>query len=246
MKIVAITQARMGSTRFPAKVLKTINGESLLELHLYRASRSRMIQQLVVATTVNEKDDVLAEFCEQKGIACFRGSENDVLSRYYLAAREAGADWVVRITSDCPLLDAALMDEVIEKTIAGAFDYGTNVFEETYPDGVDVEVMSFAALERSHLAELPAHDREHVTTYIRRESDVNGGTAFRCFGLNSPVNYHHVRLTVDHEADYLLIKKLVEDLGRDASWKDYAEYVESHPEVGTLNAHFARNEYLKK
>ncbi|MFN8309475.1 MAG: glycosyltransferase family protein [Chitinophagales bacterium] len=246
MKIVAITQARMGSTRFPGKVLKEVNGQSLLELHLERIGRSKMVTEIIVATTTNSKDDVLADYCAAKNIHCFRGSEDDVLSRYYHAAKNAGADWVVRVTSDCPLIDAELMDEVIEKTIAGKYDYGTNVFEETFPDGVDVEVLSFAALERSNQAAFEKHDREHVTTFLRREADVNGGKEFRCFGLNSPVNYHHIRLTVDHEDDYLLVKQLVEAIGPHASWKAYAQYVESHPGLLALNAHYVRNAYLKK
>ena len=242
MNIVAITQARTGSTRFPQKILKEINGESLLEIHLNRLKRSERITQLVVATTVHERDRVICDIASGLGLDHYQGSEDDVLDRYYQAALTVKPDYVVRITSDCPLIDPTLVDEVIEYTINSKVDYCSNALIETYPDGQDVEVFTFEALSQAwHKATLPS-EREHVTSYIRNNSDYYGQAPYKVVAYTGTGDHGHLRMTVDEEQDYHLVKTLIDKLGTDKSWLEYAEYLLGNNDIMQLNAHIGRNE----
>ena len=142
MKIIALVQARIGSTRLPGKVLKKIVNRPVIDLLLTRLSESKKIDQIVVATSKNTKDDTLKDVVESLGYDCFRGSEDDVLDRYYQAAKEAEADSVVRITGDCPLIDPAIVDEVIDRYRKNGVDYASNFTPPTFPDGLDTEVFT--------------------------------------------------------------------------------------------------------
>jgi spore coat polysaccharide biosynthesis protein SpsF len=149
MKIIAITQARCGSTRLPNKVLKKINGETLLSIHLSRILKSKKIDQLLVATTTEPADGAIEEVAKSMGLPYYRGSVSNVLDRYYQAAKPHHPDWVVRLTSDCPLIDAGLIDKIIDKAIELDVDYCSNTLDPTYPDGMDAEVFKYSALEKA-------------------------------------------------------------------------------------------------
>ena len=174
MNIIAISQARVGSKRFPSKILKKINEKSILQIHIERVLKSKKISKLIIATTTNEEDNIVYKLSNFIGVECFRGSEDDVLDRYYNAAKLYNADYIVRITSDCPLIDPELIDEVIESTVNSSYDYGNNVLFNEYPDGQDVEVIKFTVLETAWKNSLLSSEREHVTPYIWKNSPFKG------------------------------------------------------------------------
>src|SRR6266404_2327957 len=167
MKTVVVVQARMGSTRFPNKVLRPVAGVPLIELLLSRLSRAKRVDQIVLATPEDVRNEPLVAHARKLGFAVYQGSEKDVLDRYYHAASVHKPDAVVRITGDCPLVDPALVDALIGDYENGGADYVSNTLAPTYPDGLDVEVFSFAALERAWKEADTAFDREHVTPYIK-------------------------------------------------------------------------------
>lgn len=207
MKTIAIIQARMGSTRLPGKVLKTVMNKTLLEYQLERIKRSLLIDEIVVATTKNENDDPIVALCEQLDTKVYRGSETDVLSRYYEAAAKYKADIIVRLTSDCPLIDPDVVDNVIEMYLdsKGTIDYVSNTFERTFPRGLDTEVFSFEALEKAKKHAILERDREHVTAYLYTNPE-----KFRLDSLKMSKDLGHHRWTVDTEEDFIFIKKIIE------------------------------------
>jgi len=166
MNIVAITQSRMGSTRLPGKVLKKVNDKTLLDYQLDSLQKSKLLTQVVVATTTESSDDAIVQFCEKRDQAYFRGSESNVLERYYLAAKKYKADVVVRITSDCPMIDVEIVDHVIQQFINNKVDYASNSLERTYPRGMDTEVFTMKALEMAYSGATEQKEFEHVTPYI--------------------------------------------------------------------------------
>ena len=166
MRTVAVIQARMGSTRLPNKVLAELGGRPMLAQVVARVRRARTIDEVVVATTTTRHVDVIEDFCAREGIACFRGSEDDVLDRYYQAARAFNADVVVRITADCPLHDPEVIDAIVGHFDPARHDYVSNTIRRSYPDGLDTEVIAMAALERAWRGATWASEREHVTPYI--------------------------------------------------------------------------------
>ncbi|MGZ5781092.1 MAG: cytidylyltransferase domain-containing protein, partial [Burkholderiaceae bacterium] len=163
MKIVALVQARMGSTRLPNKVMMPIAGIPMIELLLSRLSKAQELDQIVVVTSVDERNQPLIEHVQKVGYACERGSENDVLDRFVQAARKHQADVLVRITGDCPLVDPALVDEAIRRFKKAGVDYFNNTTPPSYPDGLDIEVCTFKALEQASRETCKPFDREHVT-----------------------------------------------------------------------------------
>src|SRR5215470_2422482 len=200
--IVAIIQARMGATRFPRKVLQLIEERPMLWHVVDRVRRSQLVDRVVVATSENPLDEAVASFCAASSIDCFRGSEADVLDRFYLAAKAFAATVVVRITADCPLIDAEIVDRVVAAHSERTCDYATNTLGATYPDGLDVEVVSFAALERAWRSAKLAADREHVTSYIVNSGDFSvvdvPSGADRALG--------RLRWTVDHPKDLEFVR----------------------------------------
>lgn len=206
-KIVAIIQARMGSTRLPGKVLKPIVGEPMLARMLERVKRAKKVDAVVVATTDKTEDDAVAELAEKCGVRVFRGDEKDVLDRFYKAAQEAGADVVVRLTGDCPLHDPAVIDEVVQHFLMSGVDYTRT--PENYPEGLDTEVFSFAALERAAREAVLPSEREHVTPYIRNHPEL-----FRIDDAwNSEGNdYSEMHWSVDTERDFEFITKIYKQL----------------------------------
>lgn len=244
-KVILVTQARIGSSRFPEKVLQKLGDSTLLGVHLKRLKKSVMAQTLMVATTHEPKSDQIAAIAQHEGVSFYHGSTDDVLDRFYQAVVEHQPDYVVRVTSDCPLIDASLIDEVIGMTITNRLDYGANVLVEQFPDGQDVEVFTFAALERAWREATLTSDREHVTPYIRKNTDFNGGSMFKAMNFSAPENYNKVRMTVDEPSDLETVAVLIRELGTDCDWKTYTQYIIEHHDV-LKNQDIIRNEgYLK-
>lgn len=245
VKTLLITQARLGSSRLPGKVLKTIQGKTLLQIHLDRLRSCKRVDTIVVATTTNPADAEIAQLSQQWGYASFRGSEQDVLDRFYQAARTLQPTWVVRVTSDCPLLDPKLVDKVIDFAQQQQVDYCANVIVENFPDGQDVEVFRFSALERAWHESTATHDREHVTPYIRNNSTALGKSRFSSVNYPSPEDFSKIRMTVDEPRDFDLIERLITDLGAERSWEEYTSYIIDH-QLGAINFGIIRNEALRK
>ena len=170
-KVVAIVQARLGSIRLPKKVMADVNGETLINLLLKRLKNSKQIDQILLATSDKNVDDELERYIKSLGFDVYRGKENDVLDRFAKAASLANADVIVRITGDCPLIDSYLVDEIIELYFNSKADYASNREPPTFPDGLDVEVMSFSALQKANEVASNAYDREHVTPFIINSKD---------------------------------------------------------------------------
>jgi glutamate-1-semialdehyde 2,1-aminomutase len=228
----------MGSTRFPDKVMRPIGAVPVIGLLLERLSGSKHIDEIVVATSVAPRNDRLAAYLEGKGYRVFRGSENDVLDRYYHAARFCGADTVVRVTGDCPLIDPGLVDRIIESFRSGNFDYVSNTITPTYPDGLDAEVFSFSALERAwHAATQPA-DREHVTGFLKHSGH------FRVHNLADAVDRSAERWTVDEPADFEVIERVFKYFHPRVNfeWLEVLALRNKHPEWFMANRHLVRNE----
>lgn len=242
MKIVVVTQARTGSTRFPNKVLKEIQGRSLLQIHIDRIKRSKLIDDIYIATTIKPGDNAIESLAETLNVKCYRGSENDVLDRFYKTVMDVTPDFVIRLTSDCPLIDGNLIDEVVRVAIERKLDYYTNSMEERYPDGQDIEVFTFKALEEAWQHAKLASDREHVTPFIRNNSTYKNGTLFLSDNHGLEENFNHVRLTVDEKEDFEVIKKVVDELGFDQDWKTYAKYYLERRDIYSLNSKIVRNE----
>ena len=246
MKIIAVTQARMGSTRLPAKILKTIKGKTLLEIHLNRILESKLISKIIVATTINKNDDEIVQIAKSNKVNFFRGDENDVLDRFYKATKDLEADYIVRLTSDCPLIDPILIDKVIIEATNNNYDYYANTFEELFPDGQDIEVFKFKALKLAWNNAVLDSEREHVTPYIRNNSTYKGNKLFFSNNYFNNINYGHVRMTVDDINDFNVIEYLITNIGFDKSWIEYADFYLKNEFISKLNIKTIRNEgYIK-
>ena len=246
MKITAITQARYGSTRLPAKILKEIQELSLLEIHLQRILMSKNISNLIIATTKEEGAEKIIEIGNKLGVKSYQGSTNDVLDRFYQAAKPENPDYVVRLTSDCPLIDPNVIDHVIDECLKNNVDYCSNTLTPTFPDGLDVEVFRFSALEKAYNEARLISDREHVTPYIWRNSNLKGGDIFTSFNVEYPTDYSEIRMTVDTDKDFIQIQQLIENLGLDKPWLDYVEFLNLHSEIKMINSEYHRNEGYEK
>ena len=238
MKVVAIVQARMGSTRLPNKVMKKINGVPMIELLLARLSRSKELDQIVVATTIDAKNALLVEHVNSLGYACEQGSENDVLDRYVKAARAHQADIVVRITGDCPVVDPELVDEAVLGFKAAKVHYFSNINPPTYPDGLDIEVFSFIALEQASLETNDPFDREHVTPFLRKPGKFNT----QCMQNNEDLSA--LRWTVDELFDFQVIEQIFKHFHPkiDLTLNEILTFQKKHPEIFNVNKHLVRNE----
>jgi spore coat polysaccharide biosynthesis protein SpsF len=246
MSILAITQARIGSTRFPEKILKTVQGQSLLWIHLSRILKSQKITQLKVASTNENGVDRIISIAKTLGVSTFQGSTENVLERFYGAAQPEEPDWIVRLTSDCPLIDANVIDEVIDFAINGDLDYASNTLKSTYPDGLDVEVFKYSALEMAYRNAKLKSECEHVTPYIWKNSTYFGGTLFKSGVVLNDTDYSRYRITVDTEDDLEVIKALVEQIGIDGDWDEYISILEKRSEVFSMNRRHKRNEGYQK
>lgn len=241
-KTVAIIQARVGSTRLPGKVLKEICGKPMLWYVIERVKRAKLINEIVVATTTNAEDDEIVKIAEQCRVKTFRGSEDDVLDRYYRAAKEFKADVVVRITADCPLIDPEIVDKTVEFFLKGDFDYVSNTVRPTFPDGLDVEVFSFDALKKAWENATKLSEREHVTPYIRKHPE-----KFKIGSFEAEHDLSHLRWTVDREEDLRFVREVYERIGKEIfHMQDVLELLREHPELAEINRGIKRNEGYEK
>ncbi|HWK29032.1 MAG TPA: glycosyltransferase family protein [Solirubrobacter sp.] len=231
MHRVAIVQCRMTSTRLPGKVLADLGGKPLLERQLERLARCRRLDEIVLATTVNAADDPLVALGARLGIGVHRGSEHDVLRRYAEAAARFRADVVVRITSDCPLLDPVLTDAVVDALDAGA-DYASNALEPGLPRGLDAEALWRDVLDRVDRMATSAPAREHVTWHVHAEHPER----FVLRSVPPPFAAGDLRLTVDTPEDLALVRRLDDELGPAAGAAELVAWLRAHPEVAALNA----------
>ena len=238
MKTVAVVQARMGSTRLPGKVFRPVLGVPLINLLLARLSKSRKVDEIVVATSTEPKDDRLAAHVERLGYRCFRGSENDVMARFVGAARAAGAEVVVRITADCPLMDPEIVDEVVAHLEREACDYCSNTVPRSFPDGLDVEVFTRVALESAAEQTNSKYDREHVTPFLRESGK------FRTAFIQPEEDWSQLRWTVDEQADFDVISGIFEHFSPNThfGWREILALHQSHPEIFLANSGIATNE----
>ena len=234
---LAIVQARMSSSRLPGKVLRDIAGQAMLARVVQRARRASLVSQVVVATTIDPSDDPVFAFCRQQGYPVYRGNLSDVLDRYYQAAREFGAEIVVRLTADCPVIDPEEIDHVVSVFLEEGVDFAANrlppPWKRTYPIGLDTEVCSFAGLERAwHEARL-TYEREHVMPYFYDEPG-----RFRIRMLDYPQDYGHLRWTVDTAEDLEVINRVYRHFHNrnDFSWLEVLDLFERQPDLMDINA----------
>jgi len=240
MKIVAIIQARMGSTRLPGKMMMMIAGKPVIQHVFERVIKSELVDEVWLATTTNTEDDVLAEWASRRGIMCYRGSNGDVLDRYYQASRLAQADAVVRVTGDCPLIDPQVIDQAISLYRSHGFVYVSNSCPPTYPDGLDVEVFSAKTLNRAWTEASLASEREHVTPYIWKHPEL-----FQLGNLVFTQDLSHYRWTLDTLEDFDFIKLVVEACAVKKGYSgmnDILSLLKEHPGWVYINGHYNRNE----
>lgn len=240
MKTVIIVQARLTSTRLPGKVLLPLAGAPMLTRLIERLRRVKQADAIVIATTTNATDDPIAAVCGQLGVPCHRGSEHDVLSRYADAAREHGADVVVRITSDCPLIDPALVDQLISTYREGGCDYVSNMLPPTWPYGMAVEVFTATALLEANAEATQDSEREHVTPFIYWHPE-----RYRLRNVESPTDLSAQRWTVDTPEDYELVRRLFERLypvNPQFSLADVQKVMEANPDWRCINQHIPQKQ----
>lgn len=235
MRKEVFIQARMGSKRLPGKVLKSVKGQPLLHYLLERVARVTQADAIRVLTTTEAIDDAIEAFCKSHGISIFRGAEHDVLSRYYHAAKEHHVDAIVRVTADCPLIDPAVIDHVIEVYCEEYphWDYISNTLQRTFPRGMDVEICSFAALERAYLEAKEPAEREHVTLHFYRNPE-----KFHIKNLASSSNLSRHRWTVDTDEDFQLIELILQNLypiKPQFTLEDILGLLTQHPEWSAIN-----------
>jgi len=233
MKIVAIVQARMGSTRLPGKVLMDISGKPMLWHVINRLKHAKLLDEVIVATTTNKEDDIIEKICRDFEWSFYRGSSEDVLGRYFMAAKEQNADSIVRITSDCPLIDPEIVDLVIKSHINSGADYTSNTIKRTFPRGLDTEVFSFSALKKAHSEAKDYAEREHVSAYLYQHPDL-----FKLHNVENNINLAHLRWTVDEERDLMLVREIYKRLYHKARiflLEDIIKALQIEPHIAEIN-----------
>ncbi|MEN6511817.1 MAG: glycosyltransferase family protein [Chloroherpetonaceae bacterium] len=241
MSVAIIVQARVGSTRFPQKILQNILGKPLLLRQLERISQAKSFDQLIVATTNNTSDDIIEEICVNEGYEVFRGSESDLLDRHYQAGLKYKADNLVKIPSDCPLIDPNIIDTVVNYFLDNQdkYDFVSNLHPATYPDGNDVEIMSMSALEVAWKEAKKDYEREHTTPFIwDNPSRFRIGNVELESGLNYSMDY---RFTIDYIEDYQFIKVVYDELyplNPKFSLYDILDLLNKKPEIKEINSKY--------
>lgn len=233
-KVGIISQARMTSTRLPGKILKEARNKPLLQIHLDRLKILNM--PIYLATTVNKTDDPVVDLCDQLHVKCYRGSEDHVLSRFYELAQQEKLDVIVRVTSDCPLIDENLIEQAVKQYMEWNEPniYYSNCLVRTYPRGFDFEVFSFQNLEEAYLKATEKSDIEHVTPYINKNR--NGKIIVKHF--TDADDLSHFRFTVDESDDFFLLKKMIEDHRMDQmTYSDIKKVIMAHPTEFLTNSH---------
>ena len=244
MKADAIIQARVGSTRLPSKVMLKVMDKTILEYVIERVKKARNITNIVVATTLKEEDLQISDLAKKLGLEVYRGSEDDVLDRYYQAAKLFKMKHIVRITADCPLIDPKLIDDVVVHYFKCNADYCSSSLEETFPDGQNVEIFKFNTLEKVWQEAKLASEREHVTSYIKKNTD-----RFKLVCFKNRENLSDKRWTLDEDKDFKFIKIVLESLypsNPNFGINDILDFLKMNPQVEELNKGILRNEgYLR-
>ncbi|WP_320173904.1 glycosyltransferase family protein [Maridesulfovibrio sp.] len=244
MKVTAIIQARMTSSRLPGKILMEVLGKPLLQLMIERVQQAKSIDSVVLATTTNKEDDPTVKLGESLGIEVFRGSEDDVLDRFYNAADKFGGEHIMRLTGDCPLIDPEFLDKLASFYFEGGYDYAANCVDPTLPDGLDAEIISMESLVETHQKATRDPHREHVTLYVRDNAE-----DFKIGSWKHDTDYSQLRWTVDSREDFELVKDIIEGVAPEKQnfrMKDIIEFLKTHPEIAEINSHIKRNEGLDK
>lgn len=242
MNVTAIIQARLGSTRLPGKILRDLAGKPMLVQCVERVRRATTLDEVVVATTDEPADEAVVALCQRHGYPCTRGSQDDVLDRYYRAVQHYPADVIVRITSDCPLIEPEIIDRVVQEFQKNPCDYASNTLPpRTFPRGLDVEVFSFAALEGAWQEDKNPAWREHVTPYLYYHPE-----RFRLLAVSSDVDYSAMRWTVDTPKDLAFVQHIYEAFNGDNtfSWRDVLRLLEQHPQWMEINREVRQKEVL--
>lgn len=243
-KTVAIVQARMTSSRLPGKVLYPLCGVPMIVFMLHRVAQAECVDEVVLATSTDDTDNELADMVQVHGFGCYRGELNDVLSRFHGAAQIAQAEVIVRLTGDCPLIDADLIDTVVRTLQSSGADYVSNTCPPTYPDGLDIEAFSFAALDQAWRAARLVSEREHVTPYLRSRPEL-----FKIESVRGVADYSHLRWTVDYPDDYDFVGRLLKHAGVNSPTQgdrfDFLRALERYPELLAVNQHRRNEGYAK-
>lgn len=229
----------MGATRLPGKILMKAGKTTLLEYEVKRVGLAEKIDKIVVATTLNTGDDKTAALCKKIGVDFFRGSENDVLDRYWRCSQSyPNYKNIIRITGDCPLIDPAVIDEVISYFIKNKLDYASNVLKETYPDGMDIEIFKKSILKEAAEKALMASEREHVTLWMKKNKKIKKGN------VANKIDFSHFRLTVDEMADFKVIEYLIKNCNINDNYMKYISLLTKMPEIMFENINIKRNQGL--
>jgi spore coat polysaccharide biosynthesis protein SpsF len=240
-RIIAIVQARMGSSRLPFKIMKPLAGRPMLERVVRRLRRTQTLHEIVVATTTNPADDDVAEFCSKNDWNFYRGNEHDLCDRYYQAAKLNQADTVVRVTSDCPFIDPVIVDQIVKFYLHHypQYDYvSNNLPPRTFPIGLDAEIMSFDALAKAWKEDMNPAWREHATPYIYKTPD-----EFRIGAIRNDIDLSEARWTVDTPEDFTFASLIYDFFQSDRfSWRDVLELLDRHPEWNEINRHVKQKE----
>lgn len=244
MKVGAIIQARMGSTRLSGKVMMKIKGKTVLEHIIERVSQSKTIDEIIIATTVDKRDDIIVKEAFRLGIKVYRGSEEDVLSRYYYAAKENAVDVIIRITSDCPLIDPHIVDQIVNSYKNNNYDIvsnaGADLSTRTFPRGLDIEVFSFKSLEKAFRNADRQYQREHVTPFIYEYSE-------KLFYYKNEIDYSRHRWTLDTKEDLELITEIYENLYKgkhDFYLMDIIRLLNKEPKLFDINSHIEQKKLI--
>lgn len=243
MQIVAIIQARISSTRLPGKVLLDLEGKTVIEHVIERVKSSTFIDEVLVATSLNKEDLEIVKRCSILGIRVSCGSELDVLDRYYQAAKLIKPDIIVRITSDCPLIDPKVINDVIKLHLQKKVDYTSNTLPISYPDGEDVEAMSYTTLAKTWKEAKSFSEREHVTSYIRKHPKL-----FKLINLSYKKDLSAKRWTLDNEKDYIFIKTIYKHLyinNKIFGMNQILKFLKDHPEYEKINQIFKDTKFTK-
>lgn len=242
--ILAILQGRLSSTRLPGKVLKEINGKPMILQQIDRLKHSKKIDKLVVATSVDPSDDELVQLLQHEGIDVRRGPLNDVVERFGLVADEFNPETIVRLTADCPLADAQVIDEVITRHIETGSDYTSNVLEPTFPDGLDVECISSSAFSKLRASNLSIPEREHVTMGLYSHPEDYSLTS-----VTQQPDRSSLRWTVDVQEDLDFVRRVYQHLYDENQYfgqKEILDLLQIHPELSRTDEEVARNSGLHK
>ncbi|WP_010097567.1 cytidylyltransferase domain-containing protein [Ornithinibacillus scapharcae] len=237
MRIVTIIQARMGSSRLPGKVLKPILEKPILAYQVERVKQANLIDEIVIATSTKTQDDPIITWCNTNNILFYRGEEEDVLGRYYEAAKKFSADAIVRLTGDCPIIDPKVIELVISSFLAGSVTYASNTIHRTYPRGMDTEIFTMESLEEAHLNARLSFEREHVTPYIRNH--------YPTLSIKNNIDHSNHRWTIDTLEDFNLIQQIIKKLypiKPAFSMEDVIKLLEENPSWMLLNHHIKQKD----